>query len=160
MDTGPDTANYEAVLNDMIARRDKLNAAIEAIRGMLGISAESAAADGSMPKGVPAPVSISTDSFFKMSIPDATIKFLKMARKPQSTREIADALERGGMTHTSQDFTQTVGSVINRRSQAIDSEIVNVKRGVWGLAEWYPGLKRTRRAGQEKGESEQPQEPQ
>jgi hypothetical protein len=44
--------------------------------------------------------SIPTDAFFQMSVPDAILKYLKIAKRPRSVRDITEALENGGITHT------------------------------------------------------------
>ena len=94
---------------------------------------------------------IEPDSFFGMSILDAAKKFLAMKKKPQTTADVATALEQGGMTHSSGNWGNTVGSVLNR-SDASGGEIVKVKRGIWGLAAWYPGRKRN--TGEKKDDGE------
>jgi hypothetical protein len=73
-----------------------------------------------------------------MSIAEAAKKFLVMKKRMQTTQDIADALEKGGMTHTSGNWGNTVGSVLNR-----NNDFVRIKRGTWGLVSWYPGRKRT-----------------
>jgi hypothetical protein len=132
-----DTAvNYEAVLSDLKAKRAAIDSAIAAIEAILG--------QGS---SIPVPTiqgptaEIRPDSFFGMSIPEAAKKFLVMSKKPRSTQEIAEALLNGGMTSASGNFANSVGSVLNRQDKS-SGEIVRVSRGLWGLAEWYPGRKR------------------
>ena len=55
-------------------------------------------------------------------------------KEPQSTAEIADALERGGYPTESRNFRNTVRSVLDRHAKTV-GEIVKVHRN-WGLAEW------------------------
>ena len=54
---------------------------------------------------------------------------------------IADALERGGLKHSSKDFPTTVRSVLGQRD-----DFLRVPNGDWGLSEWYGGLGRGRKA--------------
>jgi hypothetical protein len=76
---------------------------------------------------------IPSDAFFNLSIGDAAVKFLKMVnRKPQGTKVIKEAFERGGLKGKSY---ATVYSVLNRR-QTQEKDVVNV-HGDWGLASWY-----------------------
>lgn len=82
------------------------------------------------------------DSFFGMTIGDAASKYLKMAKATKSTGDIAAALERGGLKHSSKDFNTTVRSVLGGREDFIR---VN---GDWGLTEWYPAMRREKRAKQ------------
>lgn len=152
MEAGNGGIDYAAVLADLEAKRAGLDAAIAGVKQMLGQSHVAASSPSASGHGNGAgAISLRGDEFFQMSIPDASIKYLKMVKKPQTTKEIAEALEKGGMLHGSGDFIQTVGSVINRRSKAADSEVANVKRGVWGLSEWYPGVRRNK-----KGQDDQP----
>ena len=132
-------ANYDAVLADLIARRDKLNSAIEAIQGTLGIRNGSVSTVS--PETPPPAAEIGRHAFFGMSIPDAAKKFLAMSREPKSTNEISIALERGGLTHSAGNFANSVGSILHRLDSA-NGEIVRVSRGTWGLLEWYPGRRR------------------
>src|SRR5438477_13138557 len=47
---------------------------------------------------------ISHDSFFGMTIADAAKKYLGMVKATKSTAVIAEALERGGLKHSSKSF--------------------------------------------------------
>ena len=140
--------NYEAVLADLRAKRDKLDAAIAGIEAMLGIAgttsgnaAISVSATGSISSSI-----VESDSFFGMSIPDAARKLLSMRKRPQTTQEITDALDVGGLTHQSGDFANTVGSVLNRLGKS-DGGVVKLGRAKWGLAAWYPSAKRRKLPG-------------
>lgn len=141
MDTLSGGIDYAAVLADLEAKRAGLDAAIAGVKQMLGQASASTNTPQHAPVGSHHAAMLRGDEFFQMSIPDAAIKYLKMSRKPQTTKEIAIAIQKGGIPPGTGDFFQTVGSVINRRSKAADQQIVSVKRGVWGLAEWYPGRK-------------------
>lgn len=132
-ETGVD---YEAVLADLEAKREHLDSVISGIKALMaqGVIASAVSTTKSEPLG-----DIESHTFFSMSIPDATRKFLERARKPQSTPAIAEALRKGGMTTTSKDFVNTVGAALRR--QADDGDIVKVNND-WGLREWFPGLRR------------------
>lgn len=137
--------DYEAVLADLRAKRDKLDAAIAGIETMLGISGNGSGSAGAKPNGDELPDSVEHDTFWRMSVPDATRKFLAMKKRPQSTKEIAAALEKGGVLHSSKDFPNTVGTVLTRIDQR-GGDIVKLERGKFGLAEWYPNSKRRNKA--------------
>jgi hypothetical protein len=83
---------------------------------------------------------ISHDTFFKMTVPDAAEKYLKLVKKTKPTSEIATSLLNGGLKSTSKDFTGMVKTVLSR-----DTRFVKVNKE-WGLVEWYPGMKRGPRA--------------
>lgn len=142
MSTDPSGIDYVAVLADLEAKRDKLDAAIAGIRTMLGIpgAATSSATTGGGSNG--GSTEIETDTFFSLSIPDAAKKYLGMRKKPATTPEIAEALRRGGQTNAaSEGFGNTLGSVLARVYNS-GGGIVRVGRGTWGLAEWYPNKPR------------------
>jgi hypothetical protein len=139
--------DYEKVLADLESKRDALNDAINGIRKLLHVNAQM------LPDGTIKPTvnqltgaqEIASDTFFGLSIRDAIKKYLSMMRKPQPYRVIADALEEGGFQHSSKKFHNTVNTTLNRLSEGDEAEIVKI-RGEWGLAEWYPGMKRAKAA--------------
>jgi len=144
------SVNYENVLADLRAKKEKLEAAICGIEAMLGLTSLSAGASSA-----PAPSKeVEADSFFGLSIPEAVRKYLRMQKKPQSTQEIAAALERGGLTHQSGNFGNTVGSVLARLDGA-GGDVVKLARATWGLAAWYPNAKRKRVANNKTSDAEQ-----
>jgi hypothetical protein len=77
---------------------------------------------------------IRSDAFFKMTIADAAIKFLRKwaNRTPQPTKAIIAALTRGGIKDKNY---QTVYKILTRRAKE-KNDVVNV-HGDWGLPEWY-----------------------
>src|SRR5438477_411254 len=60
------------------------------------------------------PAMISDDAFFGLSITEAAKKYLGMVKRKQTVREIADALDRGGLPHTSSNFVATVATMLRR----------------------------------------------
>src|SRR5579862_6940914 len=60
---------------------------------------------------------LSPDSFFKMSVPEAVTEYLNIVRKPQSARQITDALQSGGLTHRAKDLYQTVFPTLQRMKE-------------------------------------------
>src|SRR5262245_18228097 len=107
--------DYHAVLADLKAQREKLDAAIAGIETMLGMQASSGAAQVGASK-LAAPTEIKSDTFFGMSIVNAAEKYLNMVKAPKANPEIAAALEKGGLHNTSGNFANTVGSVIARNA--------------------------------------------
>jgi len=129
--------NYEAVLADIDARIAKLQSTREGIVDLM--SAAGITPTGGGPSG-----KIAHDAFLKMSIPDATKKFLSMARQKKDTPSIIDALEQGGLPRSEY---ATVYAVLRRREKQV-GDIINMK-GDWALAEWYPNYKRKAPSGEE-----------
>jgi hypothetical protein len=129
--------DYAAVLADLEAQRAKLDVAIEAIRALQGagnmtITPQTGAVN--MNGGAP---EIAIDAFHKLTVSQAIRKYLAMRRKPATTPEIVEALAAGGQAGSDgNNFLVVVNNTLNRM-QAPDGGISKVKRGVWGLAEWY-----------------------
>src|SRR5687768_14116537 len=92
--------DYEAVLADLEAKRSALESAIAGIRQVLNLGAHSAT--GTIPPKESA--IIENDTFFGMSIGDAAKKFLRMTKRKQPAAKIAEALDFGGLQHTSKSF--------------------------------------------------------
>lgn len=137
--------DWAAALAEVEAKIAKLQAFAENIREMM-------AAGGISPLPSGGGGGIRPDAFLKMSIPDATKKLLEHVRQKQSTQEIMDALEKGGLPPSKYN---TVYSILSRRANQV-GDIINLK-GDWALAEWYPNHrpKKTRNGG-DSGESEEP----
>lgn len=137
--------DYAKVLADLEAKRDALNAAIDGIKKLLHVNAQMLP-DGTervTPYELTNGQEIRSDTFFGLALREAIKKYLAMMKKPQGYRTIADALEEGGFQHSSKKFYNTVNTTLGRLSEGDDPEIVKV-RGQWGLAEWYPGMKRAK----------------
>lgn len=127
--------DYNAVLADLKAQRDKIDAAIAGIETLLGaraISGQSNTSSGN---------DLGPGAFLGMSIVEATAKLLRARRQQQRTEDIVKALQDGGIAFASKEPINTVGSVLNRDWNS-GGDIVRVSRGVWGLAEWHPRLRK------------------
>ena len=135
--------NYDAVLEDLRSKRDKLSTAIAAIEQL--VLGREAAQDGSAPadqnveagqKRRRASGKIASDAFFGMSAADAAKAYLEMAKKPSSIREIQDALLSGGYLSNAKNFYSNLYTTVSRR----DDVFVKVDKK-WGLVGWYGGRK-------------------
>lgn len=127
--------NYEAVLADIDARIAKLQTTREGIVELIALGG------GTTPSGSPSG-KIAHDEFLKMSIPDATKKYLTMARQKKDTQSIIDALEQGGLPRSQYS---TVYAVLSRREKKV-GDIINMK-GDWALLEWYPNHRKGKSSG-------------
>jgi hypothetical protein len=144
--------DYEAVLKDLKARRDKLTQIIELMEGTPDFILSALTNPVIAPKT--GAVSIRPGEFYGMTILDATRKFLaKSVGEPKSAPQIVEALQQGGYVFTSELPVNTVASLLSRE-EAKGGDIVRVGRGIFGLAEWYPG-----RARRKKGIMETAMEP-
>jgi hypothetical protein len=136
-----DQINYEAVLNDLRARRDQLSIAIAAIEQLgkaltEGLLQDVVPSNGNSLPAREAPVSassIASDAFFKLSVPDAARKYLSIIKRPAGAKEIEKALREGGFQTKAKNF------YANLYTSLVRSEGTFEKVGKkWGLAEWYP----------------------
>lgn len=132
---------YDAVLADLRAKRDALDAHItflESIRdSRLGVAPAAASA---MPQseGEAEASEDEAGMFLGMSIVDAAKKLLKLRKRQLGNAEILQNLQAGGMVLTGADPLNVVSSVLTRRFNTV-GDVVRVSRGTWGLKEWYPG---------------------
>ena len=126
-------ADYTAVLADLKARRDKLDAAIRAIEEIVQGGDVAAAPTGGNGE-------IASDAFFQMTVLDAAKKSLGMAKRPRGATAIAEALEQGGLTHRSKSLASTVYTTLKREDDR-GGDVMKVGKE-WGLAEWYPARPR------------------
>lgn len=77
---------------------------------------------------------VESGSFADLTLTDAAQRYLAMVNEPQSTAEIAEALQRGRYPTESRNFSNTVRSVLDRHAKTV-GEIVKVHKN-WGLADW------------------------
>lgn len=132
---------YAVVIADLKRQRDDIDAMIARLEAMAddsparpdtaGVTKVKDATErqGQAPKDNP---------YLGMSIVNATKELLALKRKPMRPADIVAHLEAGGLILTGANKSNTIGSVLNRRQKNV-GDIVNVKRGTWGLKECYPG---------------------
>jgi hypothetical protein len=135
--------NYNAVLADLEKRKAQIESAIDAVKAILAAigGGSSDAANG----GIFSPENIPTGAFLRLSIADATKKYLDMVKTKQSVPQITQALERGGLPPAK---TNTVYAVLRRRENDI-GDIIRLG-DEWALAEWYPNNPNIRKRSSEK----------
>jgi len=141
---GTESLDYTAILNDLEAKKKAIEAAIASLRsalsvGALGLNLGDAnfamqdAVGFSMGTG-----EVPDGAFLGKSIPEAARLYLEIVKKKQTTREIADALRKGGMeTKSPGAFSRIVHATLNRVRKVANSPIVKVG-SQWGLSNWYP----------------------
>jgi hypothetical protein len=132
--------DYSAVLADLEAKRAVLDNSIAGIRQMLNLGVEqNPPAPGAGVDRTDQPATrVQFDSFFRMTMPDAVVKYLEMSKRPQTVSEITKALQEGGLPTTAKNLMPLVGSRLSRMKSA--GEVANVQ-GKWGLAAWYPAAR-------------------
>lgn len=122
--------NYNAVLADLEARKAELESAIAAITSIV---AAGGGGVGGGSEGVISPENIPVGAFLRLSIADATKKFLDMVKTKQSVSAIIKALEKGGLPPAKY---QTIYAVLRRRESQF-GDIIRIGEE-WALSDWYP----------------------
>lgn len=140
MGTKGSVDHYAAVLADLEARRAQIDATIATLKALQagGIAATAGGAQVGTVIDNSGDSEIAVDEFHKLTVGSAINKYLGMrGRKPATTAEIVEALTKGGQAGSEgNNFTVVVSNTLNRL-QAADGSISKVKRGLWGLKEWY-----------------------
>ena len=127
---------YRMVLEDLEKRKTAIEAAIAGMTSLMGESEPTLEACMPAPPSTrQEPCHVESGSFADLTLTEATQRYLGMVKEPQSTAEIAEALDRGGYPTKSRNFRNTVRSVLDRHAKTV-REIVKVQKN-WGLAEWY-----------------------
>lgn len=135
--------DYAAFLADMETKRAMLDQAIASLKAVMAAGALTVNVSGDL-GGLADAVSVTlhngdipAGAFLGKSIPEAAKLYLSIVKRKQTSREIADALRKGGIESTAKNFYPNVHSILDRARKA-GSGIVKLDRSYWGLAEWYP----------------------
>ncbi len=136
---------WDAVIADVESQIAELNTALKTLKRIRSLGAHVGTSTGvweatassvfeSKPDSAPTDGDIRSDAFFKLTIADAAVKYLRKwaNHAPQSTKTIIEALARGGLKGKGY---QTVYKTLVRRAKE-KNDVVNV-HGDWGLQEWY-----------------------
>jgi hypothetical protein len=131
---GSDQIDYRGVLADLKARRAALDQAIAAIEAIVG-EPGTPLVPGATTNGAGSVQAreIEPDTFFSLNSVEATKKLLGMVGKAQPTKQIAEALNRGGLSVK----TDSVAVLLQRAVKNGDPDLVSPSRGMWGLKRWY-----------------------
>jgi hypothetical protein len=136
--------DFQALLDEAVAERDRLNVVINWLTNRLGQPAGEGTAPTAhiMKAGTPMRFPrLATDAFFRMSVSDAIKAYLAFVKKPQTAREITDGLIAGGLTFKAKNLYQTVFPTLSRMAKET-GEVAKLNDNTWGLAEWYSSARR------------------
>lgn len=147
---GAAPSEYDAVIADLEGQILELQGAVETLKrqrdkgnAVLPPNTGTHTLPPSMRPAVPAGFrttdaepDLPSTHFMNMSLPEAVKTYLSMVKRKRSTKQLVEALERGGYPTRSKKFFNTVFGVINRHAKGPNPEIVKVGTD-WGLAEWY-----------------------
>jgi hypothetical protein len=139
---------YEKILAELVEERANLDRMIAWVQGKLAMEGQGvgpipttvmmpSAPQGTVPLRFPR---LRQDAFFKMSVPEAIRAFLNIMKRPQTARDITDALQTGGLSHRAKDLYQTVFPTLQRMKG--NGEVDKMPNGEWGLSEWYTAGRR------------------
>lgn len=121
--------DYKTLLEDAKRQRAELDAVIAFAERQLGIKSSGTVPAASANSG--SPIEIQDDTFHGKNILQASVMYLQMVGRPaRSTEEIADAITKGGLNAA----PPSVATILGRDKSG---NIQRVKRGLWGLKEWY-----------------------
>ena len=128
--------DYASVLADLEKRKDALETAILAIKRILGENTEGTGLPelaGPPTSAQPSlPSTIEPGIFHTLSVSETAKRYLEIVKKKQTTREICDAILKGGIETSAKSFYVNVYTTLQRRKDFI-------KLGKeWALAEWHP----------------------
>lgn len=134
--------DYRAFLADLEAKRAALDSTINSLRAFLSMGGI-----GRPGGGAPSAVGshhlleihggeVPAGAFLGKSIPESAKLYLSIVKSKKTTREIADALRKGGMETSSTNFENIVHAGLNR---AMNNASAFLRVGkTWALPEWYP----------------------
>ena len=136
-----ENVDYAVVLRDLESRRTALDQMIALTRQLAekGFVSGVAADDGTVteprpgqPAATAGSMEIHPGVFHGLSAGDAARKFLEMTKTTQRTKDIVDALQRGGVASAGQNFYSNVYTTLMRRK---DFRLIGK---AWALTEWHP----------------------
>jgi hypothetical protein len=84
-------------------------------------------------------VEISEDAFKGLTLHDAARKYLSMANRPTTHREVVDALRKGGVTQDIKHLDNSLRSALARRPHLFTFVKDDGAFGSWQLTEWIEG---------------------
>jgi len=135
----PENLDYSAIIGDLEAKRAALDATITAFRAAQSLGALGQPGDG-MTTALPFSASgseVPVGAFLGKSIPEAAKLCLQIVKRKMTSREIADALRKGGIESTSKSFPNLVHTILIRAAKP-GGDLVKMDKSYWGLAAWYP----------------------
>lgn len=133
-----------AALDELRAQRKVLDTAISALEKVLAAQASPNSVVTQPAQNLtiikPRPVYVNTGAkpYAGMKIPEAAKALLAAEGRGLTNREIAEGLERGGFTHESDDFVNTVGSILKRHEQNNNGSDLMRAEQRWYLPEFLP----------------------
>jgi hypothetical protein len=137
------TADKHAILRDLeeelalvsaestaLARREAaLTQAVAGVRDLIALNG------GAVPPVKQSTVAIQKNAFASLGNLEAAIAYLRLVHKPQTNREVLNALIAGGKTSNSKSFSDTLRVTLLRESYKPDGRLIWTGHK-WKLREW------------------------
>lgn len=143
---GSEPIDYAAIIADLETKMATLATTLASLRaaqmaGALGQTGESSGAMATTMVPSASGGEVPVGAFLGKSIPEAAKLCLQIVKRKMTSREIADALKKGGIESTAKSLPLMVHSILTRSSKG-NGAIVKLDRSYWGLVEWYPAAMR------------------
>lgn len=130
------TIDIDSIVATLESKRSQFNAAIDtaiaSLRVVWTADPNSLALQNQpIAKAHSQEITIHSATFHNMSVVDAAIKYLRMAKKEKTFEEIFESITKGGVDATA----QSARTLMNRRARE-KIDLVKFGRGKFGLKEW------------------------
>jgi hypothetical protein len=145
---------YEPVIADLKSRIATLQAMLDNLENLRsGAPLQTSTARVPFLQVSGTAVNFGHDAFFNMTAADAAKKYLSAIKKTASISVLSDALVTGGWKTSAKNIPENLRAILSRHPDfvRINSE--------FGLAEWYPGRKGTKKQGPTSAASSEDGEP-
>lgn len=141
-----ETTDVAGLLAKFEAMKAALEQTIAGLRAMVALGGLGQIGDLSAANGVTGglipsaggDVSVPAGAFLGKSIPEAAELYLAIVKGKRTSKDIAEAINRGGIETKSKNFTQNVHAGLDRARKTPNSGLVKLDRSHWGLKSWYP----------------------
>jgi hypothetical protein len=143
--------DFESVIAQLEAERDRLTATIEHLRSVAG---KRGGEQHEVPSPIGPPIEVQKaprdrigpgvlrdDQFFGMTMRQAVRECLSVLHRPMTATEISYAIKTHGLPSDHKAYANSIYTALYREQKA--GTVVTVPPGKkWALAAWYPHLKR------------------
>ena len=135
--------DYAAIIADLEAKKAAIEATIASLRSAMALGTLGAGQGGDVPDVWIIFGFGERWERFRLARSSARVSqklhvsIWKIVKRKQTSREIADALLKGGIESTSNNFVSIVHAILDRARKSPNPTIVKLGTQ-WGLSGWYP----------------------
>jgi hypothetical protein len=136
-----DVIDYAPILADLERRRAEIDQAIATIRAVSGLAPSEVeiTTSSALTRPLGSGPGIQRHQFFGLKAPDAIQAYLAVVKEARTASKIASDLKSGGFTTTSRNPANTIRTALVRLEE--DGIVVQIDKE-WGLASWFPGMRK------------------